>query len=227
MSVVGVLYWAFPDVQLLNVHHQSQNTELELPEFPNLVNLEEEIADTIVTKDTIATEAPKPVIPKVIVDSTTDSRVFLQSFYTSLDDADTRKIRVMHYGDSQIEEDRITMQIREKMQAQYGGRGVGLIPLAQTIPTLTVKQELHMSDHFVSPQNGPRRYMVYAMKRDQRSDGLYGPMGQMAEMNDSLVRGSEQIMAVVHPLQANTLFERWRLQSPCSFPSPRDSSRCH
>ena len=217
MSVVGVLYWAFPDVQLLNVHHQSQSTEIELPEFPNLVNLEEEIADTMVIKDTIATEAPKPVIPKVIVDSTTDSRVFLQSFYTSLDDADTHKIRVMHYGDSQIEEDRITMQIREKMQAQYGGRGVGLIPVAQTIPTLTVKQELHMSGHFVSPQNGPRRYMVYAMKRDQRSDGLYGPMGQMAEMNDSLVRGSEQIMAVVHPLQANTLFERWRVFADSSI----------
>ena len=151
------------------------------------------------------------IIPKITVDSTTDSRLFLRAFYASLADAGTKKIRVVHYGDSQIEEDRMTQQIREALQAAYGGSGVGLVPLAQTIPSLTVRQELFLSGRFVSPQNGPKRYLVYGPKRDQRTDGLYGPMGQMAYMSDSLVKGSETVKAICQPLQPNMHYDRFRL----------------
>ena len=169
--------------------------------------------DTLERLDTLDTPAPpekteeRLPIPKITVDSTTDSRVFLQAFYASLADAGTKKIRVVHYGDSQIEEDRMTQQIRETLQAAYGGSGVGLVPLAQTIPSLTVRQELYLSGRFVSPQNGPKRYFVYGFKRDQRADGLYGPMGQMAYMSDSLVTGSESVKAICHPLQPNGHYE--------------------
>lgn len=37
-------------------------------------------------------------------------------------------IRVLHYGDSQIEGDRMTSYIRFKLQQQFGGNGVGLQP---------------------------------------------------------------------------------------------------
>ena len=150
-------------------------------------------------------------IPKISVDSTTDSRIFLQAFYASLAEVGHRRIRVMHYGDSQIEEDRMTMQIRSTLQARYGGRGIGLMPLAQTIPTLTEKQQLFMNGRYVSPAQGPRRYFVYGYKRDQRRDGLYGVMGQMAEMNDSLVSGSEQMMAVCTPQGKQARYTRWQV----------------
>ena len=144
-----------------------------------------EPTDTIAAKDTIVPEKPKPVIPKVAVDSVTDSRIFLAAFYEALDHADGQMIRVLHYGDSQIEEDRMSQQIREKLQAQYGGRGAGLLPLAQTIPSRTVRQELWMNERKITPAQGPRRYLVYGPKRDQRTDGMYGVMGQVAVMNDS------------------------------------------
>ena len=153
-----------------------------------------ESTDTIAAKDTIVPEKPKPVIPKVAVDSVTDSRIFLAAFYEALDHADGQMIRVLHYGDSQIEEDRMSQQIREKLQAQYGGRGTGLLPLAQTIPSRTVRQELWMNERKITPAQGPRRYLVYGPKRDQRSDGMYGVMGQVAVMNDSLVKGSEPLV---------------------------------
>jgi lysophospholipase L1-like esterase len=38
-------------------------------------------------------------------------------------------IRVLHYGDSQIEGDRITAFLRRRLQEQYGGCGIGLIPI--------------------------------------------------------------------------------------------------
>ena len=150
-------------------------------------------------------------IPKVSVDSTTDSRVFLQAFYASLADAGTKKIRVIHYGDSQIEEDRMSQQIREALQARYGGQGCGLMPLAQTIPNKTVKQQLRMTGRFIQPAQGPRRYLVYGPKRDQRSDGLYGVMGQVTMMNDSLVKGSEELTAVCTPLIPTAQYTRWRV----------------
>jgi lysophospholipase L1-like esterase len=40
-------------------------------------------------------------------------------------------IRVLHYGDSQIEADRITSYLRYKLQGQFGGSGPGLIPAMQ------------------------------------------------------------------------------------------------
>ncbi len=150
-------------------------------------------------------------IPKVSVDSTTDSRVFLQAFYASLADAGTKKIRVVHYGDSQIEEDRMSQQIREALQARYGGQGCGLMPLAQTIPNKTVKQQLRMNGRFIQPAQGPRRYLVYGPKRNQRSDGLYGVMGQVTMMNDSLVKGSEELTAVCTPLIPTAQYTRWRV----------------
>ena len=170
--------------------------------------------DSIIPADTIVPEQPKPqpvYIPKVSVDSTTDSRVFLRAFYASLAQASERTVRVLHYGDSQIEEDRMSQQIREALQNKYGGSGVGLMPLAQTIPSRTVRQQLYMNGRFTMPAQGPRRYLVYGPKRDQRADGLYGVMGQVAVMNDSLVRGSEEIMAVCTQQDGRKRYTRWQI----------------
>lgn len=175
--------------------------------------------DTIAAIDTLPTvqekTEEKPVVPTVRVDSTTDSRVFLSAFYASLAEASTRAIRVVHYGDSQIEEDRITTEIRKHLQARYGGAGVGLMPLAQTIPNRSVKQQLFMSGRRVAALQGPRRYMVYALRQDQRQDGLYGPMGQVCWMADSLVRGSEEITTVCTPTDGAP-YTRWRVLADTS-----------
>ena len=177
-----------------------------------------EIPDTVIPEkqDTVVPEKPKPVIPHVAVDSSIDSRIFLQTFYEALAESDEQMVRVLHYGDSQIEEDRMSQQIREVLQNRYGGAGVGLMPLAQTIPSLSVKQQLFLNGRHVHPSQGPRRYMVYAPKRDQRSDGLYGVMGQMAQMNDSLVPGSEVIMAVCTPQGHNARYTQWKIYADTS-----------
>ena len=41
------------------------------------------------------------------------------------------KLRIMHYGDSQIEGDRMTSFIRYKLQNQFGGSGIGIQPAVQ------------------------------------------------------------------------------------------------
>lgn len=49
-------------------------------------------------------------------------------------------VRVLHYGDSQIEMDRISGNIRTFFQSTFGGGGPGLVPVIQTIPSFAVSQ---------------------------------------------------------------------------------------
>ena len=206
--------------------------ELRWPTLAEVLETEETIAsqdslenlespETPESPDSPVPSAPKdtvaPVIPKVSVDSVTDSRMFLAAFYASLAESSERVVRVVHYGDSQIEEDRMSQQIREKLQALYGGKGVGLVPLAQTIPSRSVRQELRMNGRFTAPAQGPKRYLVYGPKRDQRTDGLYGVMGQVAVMSDSLVKGSEEITAIVTPLIPTARYSHWRVFADTSI----------
>ena len=139
---------------------------------------------------------PSP-LPKV------DTRDYLQSFYDALATANTQQVRIVHYGDSQIEEDRMTMVLREKLQQAYGGGGVGLIPLHQTIPTRTLTQTMTMNGQVQSVQGGPKRYLAYAPKTMQLPSGKYGVMGQVAIMNDSVVSGSEDICLTIEPFSTS------------------------
>ncbi|VAW18921.1 hypothetical protein MNBD_BACTEROID01-1848 [hydrothermal vent metagenome] len=41
-----------------------------------------------------------------------------------------KPLRIMYYGDSQIENDRITSAFRDKLQERYGGSGRGLVPVS-------------------------------------------------------------------------------------------------
>ena len=205
MVLLRALYWAFGDVQLLHKPSELslQDSEISIQDLDTIV-----ATDTVVIMDTVPQKVI-PVAPKIAVDSITDSRIFLQSFYASLAESEHRVVRVLHYGDSQIEEDRMTQQIREALQARYGGSGAGLLPLAQTIPSLTVRQQIRMNGRTVQAAQGPRRYMVYGLKRDQRADGLYGVMGQVAVLNDSLVKGSEDVTAICKPLIPSAQYSEW------------------
>lgn len=234
MGLLGVLYKAFPNGQLL--HRQpsefsTQDSEFSdevsendtIEEFPVFAEAEAEMEET--KTDTVLPQEPKVIIPKIAVDSTTDSRVFLRSFYASLAESGNKVVRVLHYGDSQIEEDRMSQQIRDALQNKYGGSGAGLLPLAQTIPSRTVKQQLRMNDRWIQPAQGPKRYLVYGPKRDQRDDGMYGVMGQVAVMNDSLVQGSEELTAVCTPLDGRKRYTKWRVfaDSSVHYSFARDS----
>ena len=67
-----------------------------------------------------------------------DSTKTLDRFFAALDrrKRGTGKVRILHYGDSQIEGDRMTSDIRNGLQKEFGGSGPGHIdayPLASSI----------------------------------------------------------------------------------------------
>ncbi len=53
----------------------------------------------------------------------------LHAFFRALKSGEVsrKQVRVMHYGDSQIEGDRITSFLRSRLQTRFGGGGVGLL----------------------------------------------------------------------------------------------------
>ncbi len=52
-------------------------------------------------------------------------------------------IRIFHYGDSQIEGDRITGFIRYKLQSRFGGNGCGITQLLNPTPSMSVNESVN------------------------------------------------------------------------------------
>lgn len=186
--------------------------------------------DTTTNHDTVVKEV-RPVTPTAepIRTQQADTRAHLALFYQALDSAHTMPVRVVHYGDSQIEEDRITNILRERWQKKYGGGGVGLIPLHQTIPTRSISQRLSINGITQKAQGGPKRYIIYGPRSMRLNNNDYGVMGQVAVMDSTLVAGSEDILLTIEPMtkqpKTYNYFSRVRLLTDSvSISSPLASS---
>lgn len=110
----------------------------------------------------------------------------LNRFFKALDNAKTKKVRIMHYGDSQIEADRITSYLRNELQKKFGGYGVGLFPIIQVAPKMSVNTEY--SENW-------KRYPGFGRKDTTVHHNKYGalmafcryaPIPQTEILNDSI-----------------------------------------
>lgn len=65
----------------------------------------------------------------------------LMDFTNEWDDEPEPLIRILHYGDSQIENDRISGSFRNYMQRAFGGAGRGLVSLTQNVQAHGLKMQ--------------------------------------------------------------------------------------
>lgn len=91
-----------------------------------------------------------------------------------LKDGTVARTRIMHFGDSQIENDRMTALIRYRLQRQFGGSGTGLV---QALPlyggSLAYRQE----------QEGEwLRYTYFGNRDSTINHRVYGVMGAFASV---------------------------------------------
>lgn len=194
------LIWPEQNIQLtddlaLRWKHQSLCTTVDTVGADTLAIV---AMDTVVV-DSVAVTDKRVAAPIVCNSRPQPATNHFDRFAEALKGASSRSVRVIHYGDSQIEEDRITCVLRRHLQAEYGGGGVGLIPLHQTIPTRTMHQRLYINGKKQSTGQGPKRYLVYGSRNWRRENNQYGPMGQVAMMDDNLVAGSEDVVLNVEP----------------------------
>lgn len=112
-------------------------------------------------------------------DSITDEcdMAYLDTFFEALDSASTQHVRIVHYGDSQLEEDRITSGLREHFQAQFGGGGCGMMPAQKWVYKMTCSQS-------TSPELP--YYLAYGPSSMRASHNGYGPMATVAHVNGTV-----------------------------------------
>ncbi len=109
----------------------------------------------------------------------------LDKFFAKLANIDKEgSVRIMHYGDSQIEGDRITGFIRNKLQARFGGFGMGLCAPVAVYSQFSIKQ--------ADSQNW-YRYNGFGYSDSYSAHKKYGPMiayNRYAPPTDSLWKPS-------------------------------------
>lgn len=71
-----------------------------------------------------------------------DDYTFFDSLFEELDTAAAagRLIRIAHYGDSQLEMDRISSMLREMLQERFGGSGPGMVPILKPMSSVSISQ---------------------------------------------------------------------------------------
>ncbi len=116
---------------------------------------------------------------------TETGRTSLHNFFEKLEKVaeGKKKLHVLHYGDSQIEGDRMTAYIRQRIQNQFGGNGPGLIPALNVYNTFTFKQSY--SPNFV-------RYTCFGgAKLKSRKYGAMGSAARFTQEIDSALMESK------------------------------------
>lgn len=104
----------------------------------------------------------------------------LKKFFTRLKNGEQnqKQIRIAHYGDSQIEGDRITSYIRGKMQTQFGGFGPGLLPALQPYKSyFSIVQ---------SNEGNWSRYPIFGKKDARILHNKYGILAAFSRFSEPL-----------------------------------------
>ena len=121
---------------------QTQKTKLQKLQIETerlLISESTDSSQTFVQSDLVADTNGGQPLPEISfhIDSASgiqypagDSTI-LYPFFAELDSLRSKKklIRILHFGDSQIEGDRISGYIRQRLQQKFGGCGPGLLPL--------------------------------------------------------------------------------------------------
>lgn len=63
----------------------------------------------------------------------------LEAFFQGLENSKKDLLRIWYYGDSQIEGDRITSHVRSALQREFGGSGLGYLPLSNPATYMNVE----------------------------------------------------------------------------------------
>ena len=101
----------------------------------------------------------------------------LDPFFRRLDglkSGSVSRTRILHFGDSQIENDRMTALIRYRLQNNFGGSGTGLVP---AIPLYSG----HLA--YTQEEDGEwLRYTFFGSRDSTISHNSYGIMGAFASV---------------------------------------------
>lgn len=179
---LGLLSFSFPKEGI----RLSNNLKLEFPSLTTLFGERSEKKDitkilealdnidtTFAINDTSKIAKSKDTTEvKLNTSIQSSNKAALKNFFDALTELknNPKAIRVLHYGDSQIEGDRITDYLRLKLQGQFGGHGPGLISLMPIAPSVINK---------ISNGPGWDRYNVFTSKDKRVPHSNFGVLASI------------------------------------------------
>lgn len=117
-----------------------------------------------------------------IVDLYRDEPQSMETFYRALDSLETlgRPVRIAVLGDSFIEGDLLTAQLRSILQQRFGGSGVGMVPIAAKTSRnrISVRQKYEgWTSHLITDRRGvENKYMNLTASYFTGSDGAFNEL---------------------------------------------------
>ena len=121
-------------------------------------------------------------------------------------------VRIMHYGDSQIEGDRMTSLIRNRLQKRFGGYGVGLVPVSQLYDfSFSILQET--SENWY-------RYVQYGNRDTTIQHSRYGPLASFCTFSPQPKKSEK-----ANDTTTITAWVSFR-ESPYSYQNTKAFSQC-
>ena len=104
-----------------------------------------------------------------------DDYHFFDTLFLRMENAGDRPVRIVHYGDSQIEMDRISQDLRQALQERFGGGGTGLFPAVSNVPSASI---------YKSASGGFAQYTMYGDSTTQRAGhNRYGMLAQVVKLS--------------------------------------------
>ena len=168
---------------------QPEATDIEKGADPfglDSIALEEEVVldSSVVVEERaleLAAEKARLAVPAAVLDTmiqVVDVRTFGPYFEAlkALKSDPSAQVRVIHYGDSQLEGDRITMNLRDHLQKQYGGSGFGYVSLSPLVAPSSL--------NFKSVE-GLSRKTVFGRRDTSIHDGKYGHLASFSQLEPS------------------------------------------
>ena len=131
------------------VFHDTVNSLLDIPKKRSLFHV-----------DTLKTKIQK-------IEFADNNKKLLHAFFRKIRHAKD-VVRVLHYGDSQIEGDRISSFLRNRLQKKFGGYGVGLVSPKPLVKVFSVNQ--NYSDNWL-------RFPIFGTKEGKTYHKRYGALG--------------------------------------------------
>lgn len=133
---IGTLQMEFPEPR--TVLHMPDEGKVDISD---IIALEVDSLNSAQV-DTLVSDTPRVPV-KVAIAYPNDDPGMLRPALAALNGATkgARPVRVLHYGDSQLEGDRVTSYLRNKFQLRWGGGGTGLVPIIDVGPSFSVDRE--------------------------------------------------------------------------------------
>jgi hypothetical protein len=152
------------------------------------------------SKSIIKTDSLRSLLRKIDFPEANDTLLF--PFFSELENLKESKelIRILHYGDSQIEGDRITSYLRNQLQTRFGGSGIGFLPVVAVNPS-SISYIYNISDNW-------KKYSPLQVSTEDKDNRRYGILLNCARIANatSLAKNKNEVEGWIELKRSNIAY---------------------